>query len=354
MGIWCLYRKPAAVRQTIAALVPAFNEEVGLADTLASLLNQSRTLDRIVVVDDCSTDRTSEIAKSFPNVEVVKTSANSGSKAMAQNFGLQFINEDLVVTVDADTVLDPHFVWWGEYAMSDQKADIAAGYVMTRGTRTVWERGRAIEYLFGFSFGKPAQAASGSVMVCSGCCSIIRVAPLKAVGGFSPGTIAEDMTYTWQVQMNGRRALFAPRAVAYVSDPDVFCFMKKQVKRWMHGYFQNVRLYLPTLWRRKPMMATWATIMLVEVILAPLWVAGGILVITRYGARGAGGWLLFDLGLVLPWVLWQARKEFGVWRALRWFPCLLPVRLLNLTYAFHAVVTELIMRRPFAVYEKGH
>src|SRR6476619_2081092 len=95
---------------SVTVLVPAFNEEDGLGDTLTSLSLQTYPDLRVVVVDDCSTDATADVARSFPGTTVVCPPQNLGSKARAQNFGLSSCGGDLVLPVDADTLLEPTYI----------------------------------------------------------------------------------------------------------------------------------------------------------------------------------------------------------------------------------------------------
>ncbi|MBV8726697.1 MAG: glycosyltransferase family 2 protein [Candidatus Eremiobacteraeota bacterium] len=106
-------RKPS-----ISVLVPAYNEEPILADTLAELWEYMNSLsDRyrfeIVVVDDGSTDRTLEVASSFaadkPNVRVVHQPINFGL-GQALKLGFSNCTGDYIVTMDADLSYSPHHI----------------------------------------------------------------------------------------------------------------------------------------------------------------------------------------------------------------------------------------------------
>ncbi|WP_244943194.1 glycosyltransferase family 2 protein [Streptomyces inhibens] len=180
---------------TITVIVPAHNEEEGLPATLESLACQTVRPDRILVVDDASTDRTGEVAASH-GVTVLRPPRNLGSKAKAQNHALPHCTTDLVLAVDADTVLAPDYIETVVPVFDDPSVAVAAGTVRTRHTRTIWERGRSTEYLFGFHWHRPIQALANSPMVCSGCCSVFRRDDLLSFGGFPERTIVEDMDFT--------------------------------------------------------------------------------------------------------------------------------------------------------------
>ena len=93
----------------IICIIPAYNEEATIAKTIKSLQAQTVPISRIIVVDDCSQDKTAEIARKC-GAEVIRTPKNTGTKARAQNYALQFIEDEnaIIVTVDADTCLK-HF-----------------------------------------------------------------------------------------------------------------------------------------------------------------------------------------------------------------------------------------------------
>lgn len=134
---------------TLTVIVPAHNEELGLPATLESLTRQTEPPEQIIVVDDGSADRTGEVAAAY-GATVLRPPRNLGSKARAQNHALPHCATDLVLAVDADTVLAPDYIERIKPAFDDPEVVVAAGNVQTRFTRTAWERGRSIEYLFGF------------------------------------------------------------------------------------------------------------------------------------------------------------------------------------------------------------
>ena len=71
---------------TVTVLIPAYNEEKTIADTINSISQQTYSnVVQILVVDDSSTDKTEEIAREC-GTEVIRTPSNSGTKAQAQNF----------------------------------------------------------------------------------------------------------------------------------------------------------------------------------------------------------------------------------------------------------------------------
>jgi glycosyltransferase involved in cell wall biosynthesis len=80
----------------VTIIVNAYNQEVSRGITLRSLFQQSTPPEKIIVVDDFSSDRTGKIARTFHSVTVIRPPKNTGSKAGAQNFALPLVNSKLV------------------------------------------------------------------------------------------------------------------------------------------------------------------------------------------------------------------------------------------------------------------
>ncbi|NGN70278.1 glycosyltransferase family 2 protein [Streptomyces sp. A7024] len=349
------------MRRTVTVIVPAHNEEEGLPATLESVLNQTLRPDEVIVVDDASTDRTGAVARSY-GATVLRPPANLGSKAKAQNHALPHCTTDLILAVDADTVLAPDYLERVAPAFDDPQVAVAAGNVQTRHTRTLWERGRSTEYLFGFHWHRPIQHAAGSPMVCSGCCSVFRRTDLAAAGGFPERTIVEDMDYTWSQQIAGRRALYVSSAVAWAADPEHLTYLRKQLRRWMAGFCQNVRVHARDLILRKPILGLWVLLALLEILTAPLWWATPFVAAWTTDTPlpvALTWWTTAELLLTTPPLIYAAhRRRLPLGTVLLNLPCVYANKAVNLYYAWRGILSELLLvplglSRGLTVYEKG-
>ena len=271
-------------RMTATGLIPAHNEEAGIADTVNSMLRQTVPFDEIIVVADNCSDRTVEIAKAL-GVTVLETPAGvGGSKAKAQNYGLQSVKTDLVLPVDADTLLADNYLEVIVPVMHDPTVAIAAGCVQSRHARSAVEKGRTVEYLFGFHWIRPIQAACNAPIVCSGCCSVFRTQKIiEDFGGFPMETIVEDFDATHRWQIAGYKAKYVPKAEAYAADPENIKYLNIQMERWMAGFYQNVRMHFFKEVRHKPMLALWMGLAMLEIVLIPLWYAAPVIGVAAFG-----------------------------------------------------------------------
>lgn len=336
----------------LTVIVPAFNEADSIADTVRSLQEQTLKTAEIIVVDDCSPDNTGDIARKM-GVTVLRPDENTGSKAGAQNLALTGVETKYTMAVDGDTTLAPDAIELLMQAFEEPGVAAACGFVIPRHVRTVWERGRYIEYLFAFSFYKPIQDYYEKPLISSGCFSVYDTKKLRANRGWSTRTMAEDMDLTWSFYQEGNAVRFIPEAVCYPIEPHTFDLMRKQLRRWSHGFIQNVQLhwrgvlrveYLRTLVGLAIWDATIASVAflfvipLLAIFVHPLFLLGYVI----------------DLPAVLVPVMIKAasRRELG--KAVASFPAFMVLRFVNAVFFLNAFVREIFLRQRLAVYEKGH
>jgi biofilm PGA synthesis N-glycosyltransferase PgaC len=346
-------RQPVVRTVPVTVIIPAYNEEGSLADTVRSVREQVPAPAEIIVVDDCSTDRTAEVAEGL-GVRVVRPPQNTGSKAGAQTFALSLVDTPLVMAVDADTTLAPGAIQRLYAAFTDPDVAAACGTVIPRHIRTTWERGRYIEYLFAFTFYKRVQDQFGAPLISSGCFSMYRTGELRAVGGWSTRTLAEDMDLTWTLYQQGRKVRFVPEAVCYPIEPHDYELLGKQLRRWSHGFVQNVRLHwkgvleIPFL-RQAVAVSFWDAIVAALVYLV-------VLPVLAIALRSP--WLLLgyviDVPAVAVPVLAGAARRGETMRALASLPAFFVLRTVNAIHFLRAAWLELVVHRSLTVYEKGH
>lgn len=228
----------AEVDFSVTVVVPAWNEEKYIGATIESILAQDYPV-KVVVVNDRSTDKTREIAESYP-ITVLNPDEKAGSKSRALNYAIDFLDTDIFICVDADTILEPDAVGILVKAFADEKVMVASGYVhAVKDQDNFWQGGRAAEYTVGQRIVKDAQANANSILVASGCFMAIRVPFLKE-HKFDERTMAEDMDLTWTAIQAGWNVAFANKAICHVHDPFDWHTYSHQVLRWYRGFFQNI------------------------------------------------------------------------------------------------------------------
>jgi biofilm PGA synthesis N-glycosyltransferase PgaC len=339
--------------QDLTVIVPAFNEAASIADTVRSIQAQTTRIREILVVDDCSTDNTGEVARAC-GATVLRPPSNTGSKAGAQNFALRHVHTEFAMAIDADTTLAPDAIEKLLAPLTDPSVAAACGFVIPRHVHSIWERGRFVEYMLAFTFYKPIQNYYHKPLISSGCFSAYRTKMLRDTGGWSNRTLAEDVDLTWSFYAQGHQVRFIPEAVCYPIEPHNFNFMSKQLRRWSHGFVQNVRLHWRTVLKIKYLRsavavafwdATFASLaylilipLLTLVFMSPLFLLGYVL----------------DAPAILVPVAFAAFKHKQLGRALASLPAFFVLRVVNGLFLLEALWNELLVGRPLLVYEKGH
>ena len=341
---------------TVTVVIPAYNEEKHIGQTIESIKNQTYPVDRILVVDDCSTDGTSKIARKA-GVDVIRTPKNSGTKAQAQNHAIQFIATEVIVTIDGDTVLSPDAIEKVLPALRDKEVASVCGLVVPQNIKTVWEKARFIEYLYGISIPKGAQDLWGAVLVSSGCFSAFKTDLLRESEGFPDRTMAEDMDLTWRFLKEGKVIRVVPTAVCFPLDPHNYETYRKQVERWLRSFLQNISAHGFSLKKNKGLLFFVGWYLIEGLFLAPSLV---LLIYLLYMY-----WefsftpliftiILLEIGIVSAVAIWRGRQIGKGWLALKSIPYYYFIRPVNLYLFLKSVWLEWVKRKRLREWEKGH
>lgn len=130
------------VIRCLSVVVPAYNEETTLAGVVKKLLALAHLLE-IVIVDDCSSDQTAEIAQSLAvadsRVKVTRHEKNSG-KTEALKTGFAMTRGEIVIVQDADLEYDPNDIPGVIKPILEGHADVVYGsrFLVRKATRVLY------------------------------------------------------------------------------------------------------------------------------------------------------------------------------------------------------------------------
>jgi len=284
-----------AVPPLVSIVVPAYNEELTIVDSLRALLALDYTPRELVVVNDGSTDgtlallqRTFELVPaplafvqplrsepvrgiyrsvSEPDLVVVDKE-NGGCKADAANAGINAASGVLVLLIDADTMLaadaltravlpfleDPVTVAVGGNVAIANGCHVEHGRIVDVALPRSWfARFQVVEYMRAFLLFRLACASQNAVVIISGAFGLFRRDAVIAVGGYDRAAIGEDMDLTIRLQRHFRarrepvRMAFDPNPLAWTQAPEDWRSLRSQRYRWRRGLLQ-------ALWRYRRMI----------------------------------------------------------------------------------------------------
>jgi cellulose synthase/poly-beta-1,6-N-acetylglucosamine synthase-like glycosyltransferase/peptidoglycan/xylan/chitin deacetylase (PgdA/CDA1 family)/spore germination protein YaaH len=231
---------PLAEPMRVDVLVAAFNEATVINRTIETALASRGADVHVIVVDDGSTDGTYDVAAAAygdnPRVRLLRKP--NGGKASALNLALLSAEAEVVVGLDADTLLAPDAVAFVAAHFADPRVGAVAGNVKVGNAAGLVTRWQSVEYVTSQNVDRRALARVNAITVVPGAVGGWRRSVLQAVGGYSSDTLAEDMDLTWRVRRAGWVIANEPRALAFTEAPHTLGGLMKQRFRWTFGTLQ--------------------------------------------------------------------------------------------------------------------
>ncbi len=229
----------------VAVLIPAHNEAHQIAATLKAVDAAAKRYAgpvRVVVMENCSDDETARLADTTLAAcehiagHVVDASPIPG-KAKALNRGLDLIDEDFVVRIDADTEITDRAIHIAMRHFANQQVGAVGGLPMPHEDEGLLSKVRAIEVLLRHGFVQVGFGAFGGIFGLPGMFVIYRKGALDAAGGFTEGMNGEDTDITLAMASIGYRNVSEPRAKFFTETPDTLAFLREQRTRWFRSLY---------------------------------------------------------------------------------------------------------------------
>jgi peptidoglycan-N-acetylglucosamine deacetylase len=242
-------------RVPVSVMMAAYNEERVIDRTLHSVLASTYPIVEVIVVNDGSSDNTGEkvleIARQDSRVKLVDQQ-NTG-KAGALNAGLDKVSSEIVVTLDADTILIPETIdrLVRHFAVDKSgRLGAVAGVVRVGNRRrNLLTRWQALEYVTQVGIERAAQDEMGAITIVPGACAAWRKAAIQGVGGYTDVTLAEDCDLSLSFHRAGWRVTQDDEAIAFTEVPENVDALLNQRTRWTFGTLQAIWKHRDLLFR---------------------------------------------------------------------------------------------------------
>ena len=231
---------PVGFAPTVSVIIAAYNEEKVIVRTVQSLLDGDFKNLEIIVVDDGSKDKTSEVVtEAFarePNVRLIRK--ENGGKSTALNRGIEIATGEIMVSLDADTLFAPDTISRLVRHFKDPKVGAVSGNVRVGNANNIWTRWQSLEYITSQNFDRRGYDLLNCITVVPGAVGALRRDAVLAVGGYTHDTLAEDTDLTWKLRRSGWRIVNDNSAMAYTEAPETLRSLAKQRYRWAFGTLQ--------------------------------------------------------------------------------------------------------------------
>ncbi|WBQ09736.1 glycosyltransferase [Hyphomonadaceae bacterium ML37] len=229
----------------VTVLVPAHNEAHQIHETLRAVDAAAARYDgpvRVVVMENNSSDATARLAETtlaectHLSGWTVDSSQIPG-KAKALNRGLDMIEDEFVVRIDADTTIGPDAIRIAMRHFANAKVGGVGGLPLPHEGEGLPSKVRAIEVLLRHGFVQVSFGAFGGIFGLPGMFVIYRKSALDEAGGFTEGMNGEDTDITLAMTSLGWRMVSDPRAKFYTETPDTLAFLREQRTRWFRSLY---------------------------------------------------------------------------------------------------------------------
>ena len=301
--------KDHGIEPHVAIVMPGFNEEEAIAQSLRSLLELDYPADKLelVAVNDGSTDRTlvemrKVEAEANGRVRVISFPENRGKRA-AMAAGIRATDAEIIAFVDSDSMLEPDALRLLVQHFAKPKVGAVAGHAEVLNIKESWmSRMQAVRYFVAFKVLKAAESVFSSVTCCSGCFAAYRRAAImphleawehqRFLG--REATFGDDRSLTNFV-LRDWKIPYEAKAISHTIVPATLKKFLTQQVRWKRSWTRESLIAGRFIWRKNPIVALSVYIGMILPLAAPI--AAGRAMLYRPIVDHAGSPLLYLVGI---------------------------------------------------------
>lgn len=231
----------------VSVIIPAWNEEVGILNTVKSVIENDYRQIEIIIVNDGSTDKTDEVVREFMDTyqgsrKIKYFYKKNGGKSSALNLGIRNASGKIIITIDSDSVMAKNTVTNFVKRYQDPSVMCVSGNVKIGNHKTLLGLLQSIEYLGGFYF-KKTDSMFGSIYIVGGAAASYRRQVFRKLGLFDKKTSTEDIEMSTRIQQAKMKIVYADDAIVYTEGPVDIKSLIKQRLRWKYGRFETFYKY---------------------------------------------------------------------------------------------------------------
>ncbi|MBY0310059.1 glycosyltransferase family 2 protein [Patescibacteria group bacterium] len=250
-------RTYAAKPHTVSILIPAYNEEVGLLSTVKSVLMNDYPHIELIVVNDGSKDNSDTMMRDY--VASVKLPRGkkllyfykeNGGKGRALNYALERATGDIIMSIDADCLLEKNTVRNFVRRFDNPTVMAAVGNVKVGNPDNPVTMLQKLEFQFTF-YWKKAESVMGIIYIIGGAAGAFRREVFEKFGGYDVSTITEDIDLSVKIQSEGMNIVYADDAVVYTEGANTLKGLVKQRIRWKYGWLMTFANHTNMIFSRK-------------------------------------------------------------------------------------------------------
>ncbi|MBS1267009.1 MAG: Glycosyltransferase [Candidatus Woesearchaeota archaeon] len=229
------------LKEPVSIIIPMFNEEKRIKNCLNSIIHSGFPvkLMQIMLIDDGSTDSSQKIVNEFIksrkdiNVSLIKQEHKG--KVQALNKGVSNAKHDLIVTIDADTIIKPGAISSMISPLSRKDIGATNGVSLVLNPKTILEIFQSVEYKLNSLIRISLTRLFDNGIWFFGAAAAYKKKVLQQIGGFSSQTLTEDMDISLKLYNAGYKIYTAENAICFSDSPRTLKKLFAQRTRWWFG-----------------------------------------------------------------------------------------------------------------------
>ncbi|MEH7098413.1 polysaccharide deacetylase family protein [Neobacillus vireti] len=237
----------------VSVVIAAYNEEKVICKTIDSILSSDYPTFEVLIIDDGSTDDTASVLQNtyanHPLVRLIKKS--NGGKSSAVNLGFKEAIGEIVVALDADTLIAENAITLLVNHFKNEDVAAVSGNVKVGNKGNLLTNWQHIEYVTGFNLERRAFAVLNCITVVPGAIGAWKRTAVIEAGYFQEDTLAEDTDITLTLLSLGKKIEFEEKAYAFTEVPEDIKSLAKQRYRWVYGTLQCLWKHRGSLFNKK-------------------------------------------------------------------------------------------------------
>ncbi|NOR85521.1 glycosyltransferase [archaeon] len=240
----------------ISVIIPAYNEEKTIADTMKSVfsIDYPKNLIELIVVNDGSNDNTLKLAektsKNANGISVKIIDQKNAGKGAAMNNAIRQAKGEFIVSLDADSFVSPQTLKkMVPYFEDDQIASVSA-IMKVRNPKTMVQKMQWLEYIL-YAFVKIILSSIHCIHVTPGPFSMYRKKVIQLLGGFDEKSIVEDQEIAYRLQKNHYKLAQTYDGDVTTIAPSTLKTLYKQRNRWFKGSIMTLYDYRSLIFNKK-------------------------------------------------------------------------------------------------------
>ncbi|MDR3348080.1 MAG: poly-beta-1,6 N-acetyl-D-glucosamine synthase [Acidaminococcales bacterium] len=269
----------------ISVLIPARNEADNIRETVQAVLASQYPAMEVIVIDDDSSDGTDRIitklGEEHENVRGLFLRRHMG-KASGLNMAFLMSRGDIIVTIDADCLLDKQALYWIAWHFANfPRVGAVTGNPHVRNRTTLLAQIQTAEYTSVIGLVKRTQRVLGKLLTVSGVIAAFRREALADVGLWSHDMITEDIDITWKLEKRFWDVRYETNAVGWILVPETLKGLWMQRLRWAQGGVETIRRHRGVWldWRQRRIWPVY-----IDYVLVIIWSYSFFLTVLYWGA----------------------------------------------------------------------